>query len=88
MSYQDKSYALTTRYSGASFKHDFIQHKKSFAAEPVLYQMPRGKNNGNLHTEKSPTVTSNSWGHNNKIIEVVGCALRTWPRVKTGGLIE
>ena len=35
MSYQDKSFALTTRYSGASFEHDFQKHKKSFAAEPV-----------------------------------------------------
>lgn len=85
MSYQDKSLALTTRYSGASFEHDFTKHKKSFVAEPVLYQIPRGKNNGNIHTDKAPTLTSNSWEHNNKIIEVRGCALRTWPRVKTGG---
>lgn len=86
MSYQDKSLALTTRYGGASFEHDFIKHKKSFIAEPVVYQIPRGKNNGNIHSEKSPTLTANSWEYNNKVIEPIGCALRTWPREKIEGV--
>ena len=30
-----------------------------------IYQIPRGFNNGNVFTEKSPTVTRNSWEHNN-----------------------
>ena len=86
MSNTDKSYALTTRYQGASFEHDFLKHKKSFAFESVLYQIPRGKNNGNIHTDKSPTVTANSWEHNNKLITPLGCALRSWPRIKQEGI--
>lgn len=50
MSNTEKSYALTTRYQGASFEHDFIKHKKSFAFSPL------------------------------------GCALRSWPRIKTEGI--
>lgn len=82
MSYTDKSYCLTGNYHKKSVRD--IPKGNTLLVEPVLYQMPRGKNNGNVHTDKSPTVTSNSWEHNNKI--VVGCALRTWPRVKTGGV--
>lgn len=85
MSYQDKSLCITARYGGASFEHDLTKHKRTHVAEPVMYQLPRGKNNGGIYSEKSPTVTANSWEHNNKIVEPLGCALRTWPRVKTGG---
>ena len=38
-----------------------------------VLQLPRGKNNGGIHTEKSPTLTSNSWEQNHK---VVGGAIR------------
>lgn len=86
MSYQDKSLCITARYGGASFEHDLAKHKRTHVAEPVMYQLPRGKNNGGIYSEKSPTVTANSWEHNNKIVEPLGCALRTWPRVKTGGV--
>ena len=33
-----------------------------------VFQIPRGKNNGNIHIEKSPTVTSNEFEHNNKLV--------------------
>lgn len=85
MSYQDKALCITARYSGTSFEHDLKKHSRTHVAVPIMYQIPRGKNNGNIHTEKAPTLTSNSWEHNNKVIEPLGCALRTWPRVKTGG---
>ena len=35
----------------------------------AIEQRPRGKNKGGLHTEKSPTLTSNSFEHNNKLLE-------------------
>ena len=66
----DKAYCLTTRYSGASFPHDFLKKKKSFVAETAILQIPRGKNNGGIYSEKSPTLTANSWEHNNKVIEL------------------
>lgn len=86
MSYQDKALCITARYSGTSFEHDLKTHSRTHVAVPIMYQIPRGKNNGNIHIEKAPTLTSNSWEHNNKVIEPLGCALRTWPRVKTGGV--
>ncbi|MBR1625622.1 MAG: DNA (cytosine-5-)-methyltransferase [Bacteroidales bacterium] len=58
MSYQDKSFALTMRYSGASFEHDFQKHKKSFAAEPVacaLRTWPRTKIEG-VERVKRPEI--------------------------------
>lgn len=85
MSYQNKSLCITARYGGAYFEHDLKYSARTHVAEPVIYQSPRGKNNGNTHPDKSPTLTSNSWEHNNKVVEPLGCALRTWPRIKTGG---
>lgn len=50
----------------------------------VVYQSPRGKNNGGVHTEKSPKLTSNSWEHNNTLqyrkLTPTECArLQTFP---------
>lgn len=50
----------------------------------AIYQRPRGKNNGGVHTEKSPTLTSNSWEHNNTLqyrkLTPTECArLQTFP---------
>ena len=50
-----------------------------------IYQTPQGKNNGGLHSEKSTTITANSWEYNNKVLEPLGCAIRTWPRTKDKG---
>lgn len=36
----------------------------------AIQQRPRGKNKGGLHTEKAPTLTSNSYEHNNHLVEV------------------
>lgn len=48
----DKAYCLTTRYSGASFPHDFLKKKKSFVAESVLYS----RYNQSTYTEKSASL--------------------------------
>lgn len=50
----------------------------------VIYQRPRDKNNGGVHTEKSPTLKSNSWEHNNTLqyrkLTPTECArLQTFP---------
>ncbi|HHU0601456.1 TPA: DNA (cytosine-5-)-methyltransferase [Proteus mirabilis] len=50
----------------------------------AIYQRPRGKNKGGVHTEKSPTLTSNSWEHNNTLqyrkLTPTECArLQTFP---------
>ena len=33
-----------------------------------IEQRPRGKNNGGIHAEKSPTLTSSSWEHNHSVV--------------------
>jgi DNA (cytosine-5)-methyltransferase 3A len=43
------------------------QTKESIVA---IFQTPRGKNKGGLHKEKSPTLTSNSFEHNNHVVSV------------------
>lgn len=35
--------------------------------QPWIIQRPRGKNKGNIHTEKSPTLTTSSFEHNNHL---------------------
>lgn len=37
----------------------------SKGGQVVLYQIPRGKNQGGIKKDKSPTLTSNSWEYNN-----------------------
>lgn len=82
--YDGKSYCITASYGKKNFNSDFPKRRASFVGEPILYQRPRGKNNGNIHFEKSTTLTANSWEHNNVILEPLPCASRTWPRVKNG----
>lgn len=82
--YDSKSYPITANYAKKTFNSDFPKSRASFIGEPILYQRPRGKNNGNIHLEKPTTLTANSWEHNNVVLEPVPCASRTWPRKKDG----
>lgn len=82
--YDDKSYCITSSYCKKSFESDFKKRRASFVAEPVLYQRPRGKNNGGIKEDKSSTVTSSKWEYNNLCLEPLPCATRTWPRKKRG----
>ena len=43
-----------------------------------IEQRPRGKNNGGIHAEKSPTLTSSSWEHNHSVV------CRPCERIKDG----
>lgn len=45
-------------------------------AEPCIYQVPHGFNDGGIKYEKSPTLTANgSWVENNKVIDVFAIAI-------------
>ncbi|WP_081299527.1 DNA (cytosine-5-)-methyltransferase [Gilliamella sp. wkB195] len=61
----DKSMTLTTNKGEGS--------KIAIPLNAVvgIKQNPRGKNRGGIHTDKSPTLTSNSFEHNNKIVYLV-----------------
>lgn len=85
--YDDKSYCITSSYCKKSFESDF-KKRTSFVAEPVMYQTPRGKNNGGIKKDKSSTVTSSKWEYNNLCLEPLPCATRTWPRKKTEGQLR
>lgn len=69
--YDNKNYCITSSYGKKSFNTDFKKRRASFVAEPVLYQLPRGKNNGGVKEDKSSTVTSSKWEYNNLCIEPV-----------------
>lgn len=48
----------------------------SMVAEPCIYQVPHGFNDGGIKYEKSPTLTANgSWVENNKVIDVFAIAV-------------
>ena len=47
---------------------------KTGVAEPVIYQLPQGKNKGGIKRNKVPNLTSSSWEFNNLCIKP--CALR------------
>lgn len=36
----------------------------------MIWQRPRGKNNGGFHTDKSPTISANAWQENNLVMEL------------------
>ena len=67
----DKSYAVTTRDSGAIPEDTLKRKRHTMVAEPVIFQLPHGYNDGGCKYEKSPTLTANaSWQDNNKVIEL------------------
>lgn len=51
----EKSFTLTSNPANITSK----------GGQAVLYQLPRGKNQGGIKKDKSPTLTSNSWEYNN-----------------------
>ena len=68
----DKSHAMTASYDGAVAWNTLERHQRTMVAEPVIFQTPRGKNEGGCKYEKTPTLTANgSWQDNNRIIEPV-----------------
>lgn len=45
-------------------------HQSRLVCEPAIYQRGRGKNNGGVNYDKSPTLTSNGcWEQNNFVVE-------------------
>lgn len=61
-----KSYPITATYAWACPRDYLEKHQRQLVL--WIHQIPRGKNNGNIHTDKSPTVTSNEFEHNNKLV--------------------
>lgn len=45
--------------------------------EVGIYQRPRGENNGGIHLEKAPTLTSFSYDQNNVVLQPRGGVFRT-----------
>lgn len=63
-----KSYALTGTYNGAVLKNTLERYQRTMVACPVIIQRARGKNMGGVKHSKSPTLTSCSFEHNNKVM--------------------
>lgn len=68
----DKSFALTTRCNGAIPEDTLEKHRHTMVAEPVIFQLPHGYNEGGMKYGKAPTLTANAcWQDNNKVIEPI-----------------
>lgn len=68
----EKSYALTTRCNGAIPEDTLTKHRHNMVAEPVIFQVPHGYNDGGMKYGKAPTLTANGcWQENNKVIEPI-----------------
>lgn len=72
VSKNEKSYCLTATYNGATLSNTLDRKQRTMVAEPVIYQRPRGNNPGGIKTNKTPTMTANSFVDNNLLIEKVG----------------
>ena len=69
-----KSFVLTTRCNGAIPEDTLEKYRHAMVAEPVIFQLPHGYNEGGIKYGKSPTLTANGcWQDNNKVIEPVEC---------------
>ena len=72
----EKSYALTTRCNGAIPEDTLTKHRHNMVAEPVIFQVPHGYNDGDMKYGKAPTLTANGcWQENNKVIEPINYAI-------------
>ena len=71
-SWQEKSFAVTTRDNGAIPEDTLKKHRHTMVAEPVIFQLPHGYNDGGCKYDKAPTLTANaSFQNNNKVIEPI-----------------
>lgn len=70
----DKSRCIQSSIGRTTEREYFKKNQGQMVAEPIIYQLPRGKNNGGIKKEKTPTITSNQWEYNNLLIKP--CALR------------
>lgn len=59
------------RVSRPEIKHDGKAHSLISVDKDamVMFQLPRGKNRGGVHTDKAPTMTANSWEYNNLLFD-------------------
>lgn len=72
---RDKAYCL--KHQAGNARDYFKKHHTNVKFEPVIFQTPRGKNNGGAKYDKSPTLTANgAWVENNKVVEPVCVAER------------
>lgn len=68
---RDKAHCLTASYAKGTTIERYHSHSDRQIA--FIQQKPRGNNKGGLFTDKAPTLTSNSWEHNNHLV-LVGTA--------------
>lgn len=69
---KEKSYCLTATYDKAILSNTLERKQRTMVADPVIYQRPRGNNSGGIKTNKTPTMTANSFVDNNFLVEKVG----------------
>lgn len=69
---RNKARAVISSVGRTTTREYFDKSQGTMAYEPVIFQSPRGKNNGGIKSEKSPTLTARgAWEQNNKVVEPV-----------------
>ena len=72
---RDKSHCIDANYfKGGNLKSYFEKHRRQLVfsndglcREPKILQIPHGYNKGGLKENKSPSMTTSSWQHNNHL---------------------
>lgn len=71
---RQKSGCLTAndwKGNGANPLEYMSKHQpKPYVAEPVIYQFPRGYNDGGIKKDKSPALTTSQWQYNNLLVDI------------------
>jgi len=81
---RDKSHCLDANYfKGGNLKSYFEKHRRQLVfsndrlcREPKILQIPHGYNKGGLKENKSPSMTTSSWQHNNHLTYDEGLTYR------------
>lgn len=75
---RDKSHCLDANYfKGGNLKSYFEKHRRQLVFnEPKIVQIPHGYNKGGLKENKSPSMTTSSWQHNNHLTHDDGLTYR------------
>ena len=80
---RDKSHCLDANYyKGDNLKSYFEKHRRQLVfskdggSQPKIVQKPHGYNKGGLKEDKSPSMTTSSWQHNNHLTHDDGLSYR------------
>lgn len=64
----DKSRCIQSSIGRTTEREYFKKNQGQMVAEPVIYQLPRGHNDGGIKKDKTPALTTSQWEYNNLLV--------------------